>query len=247
MKTFFTLIITLILLTGCQELTHQVESTYDNGNDKIIFYSLFDTIIHGKSFTRKFKIKFNEKGDTLRKGVYIDQMALGEHSFYEKNKVNCKRNYIIPNPFFIDLDNNNEVLDFGKFKIKEDSTYLNTAVYFDLNGDSIISKSHFYSTKSLKNKWKINDSLEVQLKFHCAGYKVIKSDLYFIVPQDTSKVRLIFDAGDNYTFKRKIHDKDNNRIKGFVEITAIDKTKSLNDFDEYIQRIIFIDDVFEIE
>lgn len=224
-----------------------MESTFDNGNNEIIYYPLSDTIIFGKKYNRKFKIKFNEKKDTLRKGIYINEMAIGEHSFYEKNKLICKRNYIVPNPFFIDLDDKNETVDFSAFKIQSDSTYLNTAMFFDKNGDSINEKSHFYKTKFYKKKWNVSDSLKVDFEFNYPGYDVVKSDLYFIVPQDTSIITLAFDADKDYTFTRKIFDKKHNEIEGLVEFIVFDKNKKAEDSTAYVKRIMFINEKFDIE
>jgi hypothetical protein len=245
-RIFFT-IITFLFFTSCNEKTFQVESTFDDGNYQIIYRPLSDTIIYGKKYNRKFKIKFNEKKDTIRKGIYLNEMALGEHSFYENNQLICKRNYIVPNPFFIDIDNKNETVDFSAFKIRPDSTYLNTAIYFDSNGDSIIAKSHLYRTKFYNKKWNVNDSLKVDFEFYYPGYEVVKSDLYFIVPQDTSMITLAFDADKDYTFTRKIFDKEHNEIEGLVDFIAFDKTKEAGDSTAYAKRIMFINTKFNIE
>ncbi|PKB42509.1 hypothetical protein AX016_0676 [Cellulophaga sp. RHA19] len=238
-------IITFIFLISCNKKSFQVESKFDNGNSEIIYLTLSETTIYGKNYSRKFKVKFNEKEDTLRKGIYINKMALGEHLFYENNKIICKRNYIIPNPFFI--DNKNETVDFSAFKIRPDSTYLNTAIFFDINGDSIIEKSHFYKTNFHKNKWNVNDSLKVDFEFYYPDYEVVKSDLYFMVPQDTSMITLAFDADKDYTFKRKIFDKKHNQIKGLVEFIAFDKNKKAEDSTAYAKRIMFINEKFRTE
>ena len=245
-RTFF-IIIAFIFFTSCNEKTFQVESTFDNGNYEIIYRPLSDTTIYEKKYDRKFKIKFNEAKDTLRKGIYINEMALGEHSFYENNKLICKRNYIVPNPLFIDIDNKNETVDFSAFKIRPDSTYLNTAIYFDSNGDSIIEKSHLYRTKFYNRKWNVDDSLKVDFEFYYPGYEVLKSDLYFIVPQDTSMITLAFDADKDYTFTRKIFDKKHNEIEGLVDFIAFDKTKEVGDSTAYAKRIMFINEKFKIE
>ncbi|MCD8421266.1 hypothetical protein G1J88_11335 [Tenacibaculum dicentrarchi] len=224
-----------------------MESSFDNGNYEIIYHPLSDTTIYEKKYNRKFKIKFNEAKDTLRKGIYINGMALGEHSFYENNKLICKRNYIVPNPFFIDIDNQNESVDFSFFKIRQDSTYLNTVIFFDKKGDSIIEKSDIYKTKFYKKKWNVNDSLKVDFEFYYPGYEVVKSDLYFIVPQDTSMITLVFDTDKDYTFTRKIFDKEHNEIVGLVDLIAFDKTKEVGDLTAYSKRIMFINEKFKIE
>lgn len=247
MNRILIIIIAILFLTNCSEKSFRVESKFDNGNYEIIYRPLSDTTIYGKEYNRKFKIKFNEAKDTLRKGIYINEMALGEHSFYENNKLICKRNYIVPNHFFIDLDNKNETVDFSAFKIRIDSTYLNTAMFFDKNGDSIFEKSHFYKAKFYKKKWNINDSLKVDFEFYYPGYEVVKSDLYFIVPEDTSMITLAFDADKDYTFTRKIFDKKHNGIEGLVEFVAFDKTKETGDSTAYAKRIMFINEKFNIE
>ena len=247
MNKVIIIIISLIFLTSCNENTFRVESKFDNGNYEIIYRPLSDTIIYGKTYNRKYKVKFNEKQDTIRKGIYINEMALGEHLFYENNKIICKRNYVVPNPFFIDLDDKNETVDFSAFKIRPDSTYLNTAIFFDHRGDSIIEKSDFYKTNFYKEKWKVNDSLKVDFEFYYPGYEVVKSDLYFIVPEDSSMITLAFDASKDYTFKRKIYDKSHNQINGLVEIIAFDKNKKVQDSTAYAKRIMFINEKFNVE
>jgi hypothetical protein len=240
-------IIAFTFLASCKEKTYQVESTFDNGNNKVIYRSFSDTTIYGKTYQKKHKIKFNEKKDTLRKGIYINEMALDEHSFYVNNKIVCKRNYIVPNPFFIDLDNENETVDFSFFKIRQDSTYLNTAIFFDKNGNSIIEKSDFYTTKFHAKKWKLNDSLKVEFKFNYPEHEVIKSKLYFMVPQDTSMITLAFGKGNKYIFERKIINKNHNEIQGVVEFIAFDKNKKVEDSTAYAKRIIFINEKIKIE
>ena len=225
---------------------YKVESTFKNGNPMRIYHSLSDTTIYGKTYKRKQKIKFNKNKDTLRKGIYINEIAIGEHSFYENNKIVCKRIYVIPNPFFIDIDKNNESIDFSNFQIRSDSSYLNTAVFFNQNGDSLIKKSHLYKAKFLQKKWNVNDSLKVNFEFFYPGYEVVKSDLYFIVPQDTSMISLAFDAGKKYTLKRTIVDKRHNQIEGLVDLVAMDNNIK-EDSITYVRRIVFINEKFDIE
>lgn len=247
MNRILVLIISIIFFNSCKENTFSVESRFENGNSEIIYLSLSDTTIYGKTYSKKFKIKFNEKKDTLRKGVYINKMAIGEHLFYENNKTICKRNYIIPNPFFIDIDKKNETVDFSAFKIRTDSTYLNTVILFDKFGDSIINKSDFYKAKFFKDNWKTNDSLEVKFEFYYPNYEIIKSDLYFIVPEDTSMVTVVYGAEKNYTFKRKIINKKHDQINGLVDILAYNKSKKIDDSTAYENRIMFINEKFKVE
>jgi len=75
----------------------------------------------------------------------------------------------------------------------------------------------------------------------------LKSDLYFIVPQDTSMITLAFDADKDYTFTRKIFDKKHNEIEGLVDFIAFDKTKEVGDSTAYAKRIMFINEKFKIE
>lgn len=241
------IIITFILLTSCNEKPFQIESKFDNGNPEIIYLPLSDTTIHGKTYNRKFKIEFNKQKDTLRKGLYINKMALGDHLFYENNKLICKRNYIVPNPFFIDIDNENETVDYSAFKIRTDSTYLNSVIYFNQIGDSIIKKSDFYKANFWKKKWKINDSLKVEFEFYCPNYEIIKSKLYFVVPEDKSKITVVYNTNKNYIFKRKIFDKKHNQINGLVEIITFDKSKKMEDSTAFEKRIMFINEDFIIE
>jgi hypothetical protein len=241
------IIISFIFLTSCNENTFQVESKFDNGNYEIIYRQLSDTIIYGKTYNQKFKLKFNEKKDTLRKGAYINEMAIGKHFFYENNELTCERNYVVPNPFFIDLDEKNETVDFSAFQIRQDSTYLNTAIFFNKNGDSIIEKSHFYRTKFQKKKWNANDSLEVEFEFYYPNYEVVKSDLYFVVPSDTTMITLALDADKDYTFKRKILNKEHNEIEAVVDFAAYDETKIKGDSTAYAFRIMFINEKFIVE
>jgi hypothetical protein len=247
MNKGLTILIIISFLTSCNGKPFQIESSFENGNNEIIYRQLSDTIIYGKIYRKKFKVKFNEKKDTLRKGIYINKMALGEHLFYENNKIICKRNYIIPNPFFIEIEDENESVDFSVFKIRTDSTYLNTAIFYDKKGDSIIEKSHFYKTKFHKEKWKLNDSLKVEFEFYYPKYEVVKSKLYFMVPKDTSMVTLAFGTGKNYTIERKIINKNHNEIQGLVEFVAFDKNKNTQDSTAYAKRIIFINEKIEIE
>lgn len=237
----------LLILISCKENSFQIESKFDNGNSEIIYEQLSDTIIYGKSYNLKFKLKFNNQKDTLRSGIYINEMAIGKHYFYESNKIICERNYIVPNPFFIDLDNKNETIDFSAYKIRPDSTYLNTAIFFDENGDSIFDKSHFYRAKFEKKLWKVGDSLKVEFEFFYPNYEVVKSDLFFTVPSDTSMITLAFDADKDYTFKRKILNENHNKIEGVVDFAAYDKTKPEGDSTKYALRIMFINEKFVTE
>ncbi|SDR91278.1 hypothetical protein [Gramella sp. MAR_2010_147] len=237
----------LTLFISCTINSFQVESKFENGNNKIIYRSLSDTTIYGKTYNRKFKIKFNENKDTLRKGIYINNMALGDHSFYRNNKLDCIRSYIIPNPFFIDIGKQNETVDFSPFEIRTDSTYLNTAIYFDQNGDSLIQKSHLYKTKFHKNNWNINDSLKVDFEFYYPGYEVVKSTLYFIVPQDSSMITMAINRGREYTLKRKIFNKNHDEIKGLAEIIVFDKTKKAGDTNAYSKSLVFINEQIVVQ
>lgn len=194
------IILTLSIIGSCTDKTYDVESRFENGNYEVIYRPLTDTTIYDRIYTRKYKVKFNKNKDTLRRGLYINEMALGDHFFYENNLITCIRNYVVPNPFFLDIDSKNETVDFSDFQIRSDSTYLNTAMFFDKNGDSIPYKSHFYTSKFRKNKWAINDSVEVDFEFFFSSYEVIKSDLYFIVPEDTSMVSLGLNGDNDYTF-----------------------------------------------
>jgi hypothetical protein len=94
MKHLITIFL-FLLITSCKKKQYQVESKFANGNNEIIYHSLNDTIIYGKTFSKKLRIKFNQKKDTLRKGIYINELALGEHLFYEKNVINWKRKYVL--------------------------------------------------------------------------------------------------------------------------------------------------------
>jgi|TARA_B110000881_G_C18441065_1_gene445982 hypothetical protein len=246
MKHLITIFL-FLLITSCKKKQYQVESKFANGNNEIIYHSLNDTIIYGKTFSKKLRIKFNQKKDTLRKGIYINELALGEHLFYEKNVINCKRKYVIPNPYFIDLDIKNDEIDFKNFKIRSDSTYLNTGIFFDKNGDSVLSKSHFYKTKFFRQKWKVNDTLKVEFEFYFPGYEVIKSNLYFMVPEDTSMITMGLNADKNFTLNRRILNKKHNHIEGVVEILAYDKNKPIKDLKSYAERIIFINEKIIIE
>ena len=71
MRKTVTFIFYLLILTSCDLKSYQVESRYENGNYEIIYKNLNDTIINDTKFTQKFKVKFFENGDTLRKGKYI--------------------------------------------------------------------------------------------------------------------------------------------------------------------------------
>ncbi|TYP71420.1 hypothetical protein [Aquimarina intermedia] len=246
MKKILIVIISLQFLTSCKENKFQVESEFENGNSEIIFDQLTDTLIYGKNYSRKYKIKFDIQKDTLRKGMYINEMAIGKHFFYKKNMIICERNYVVPKPFFLDLDRANETIDFNTYKVRQDSTYLNTVIFFDKNGDSIIDKSHFYRAKFKKKKWNVNDSLEVDFEFYYPNYKVVKSELYFIVPSDTTMVT-VAKADNDYTFKREILDKQHNEIEGVVDFAAYDKTKVKGDSTAYALRIMFINEKIEIE
>ena len=247
MNKHLIIIFTFLLISSCNEKTFQVESKFDNGKNEIIYQPLNDTVIFGKTYKKKFKIKFYENKDTLRKGIYINGIALGEHLFYNKNLLTWKRKYIVPNPFFIDLDNENKEIDFKNFKIRSDSTYLNSGIFFDKNGDSILTKSHYYSTKFFKQKWKVNDTLKVDFEFYFPGYEVIKSNLYFMVPSDTSMVTMALNIDKDFTLKRKILNNKHNKVEGVVQFLAYDKTKSNQDPKAYAERIIFINENFIIE
>ncbi len=141
----------------------------------------------------------------------------------------------------------NETVDFSAFKIRTDSTYLNTVILFDKFGDSIINKSDFYKAKFFKDNWKTNDSLEVKFEFYYPNYEIIKSDLYFIVPEDTSMVTVVYGAEKNYTFKRKIINKKHDQINGLVDILAYNKSKKIDDSTAYENRIMFINEKFKVE
>lgn len=48
-------------------------------------------------------------------------------------------------------------------------------------------------------------------------------------------------------FKRKILDKKHNKIEALVELIAFDENKKIGDSTAYAKRIMFIDEVFEVE
>lgn len=74
---------------SCNNQPYKVKSNFDNGNPEVIVKEFPDTIIYGKKFSYIHEINFNENGNTLRKGFYINQIAFGSHSFFENNKLAC--------------------------------------------------------------------------------------------------------------------------------------------------------------
>ena len=224
-----------------------MESEFENGSLKVIFKKLNDTVINGVNFDQKYKVKFAQNGDTLRKGIYLNNIAFGTHRFYDKNQLNCIRQYIIPDPFFIDLDKRNETIDYGIYELRLDSTYLNTAVFIDSKGKGLINKSHFYEAKYQKDIWNVNDSLVVDFKFHFPEHKVVKTEMYFVVPEDTSMIKIVIDSENEYRYKRKIFNEEHNKIMGVVDLIAYNESKEITDSTAHMRRIMFIDEEFLIK
>lgn len=66
-------------------------------------------------------------------------------------------------------------------------------------------------------------------------------------PEDSTMVTVVFDAGKNYTFDRKIFDKQHNKITGVVDLIAFDKNKEIGDSTAYARRIMFINEKFIVQ
>lgn len=240
-------IISFIFIIGCSGNQFKIESKHENGKAKIIYTKLTDTLINNIRFERKYKIKFSKDGDTLRKGVYLNNFAFKKHFLFTDNKINWIGNYIVPDPYFIDLDKQVESLDFSKYKLKIDSTYLNSAIRFNSEGDSIKSNSHFYTSKFEKKNWEIGDTLKVNFKFYYPKHKVLRSDIYFKVPEDTSLVTVARNSSNEYVLKRLIKSKNYNTVQGVVKILAYDENKNANDTTAYMNRIMFVNEKFNVE
>ena len=122
-KTIWQIII-IIIFSSCTENEFKIESKYGNGQEEIIFKSMEDTIIFGTNFQRKYKVSFFDNGDTLRKGLFLNNKAFGRHFFYEGNKINCIREYVLPDTFFLNLDKISNSVDWTFWIPRRDSPYM---------------------------------------------------------------------------------------------------------------------------
>lgn len=134
----------ILFFSSCIEKEFIIESKYENGQEEIIFKPMGDTTIFGTNFQRKYKISFFENGDTLRTGVFLNNKAFGRHFFFERNRINCILEYVLPDTFYLNLDNVSNSIDWTFWIPKRDSTHLNTISFLDLTGDTITEKSIFY-------------------------------------------------------------------------------------------------------
>lgn len=242
------IIFCLIILISCDTTSYQVESRFNNGNYKIIYKKLNDTIINGLPFEQKFKVKFFENGDTLRKGKYVNDMAIDEHMFYENNKIICERNYVMFDNWTLDLINHIDTLNLKKYGIRKDSTYLNEVRYYDNENKLIPSKSHFYTADLNKEKYIVGDSVISNFKFYYTNLKVVRTDLYYKVPTDTSMVTMsLNNFKDNHRYSNKIETSDFNKIQGLVDIYAYDESMSKEDAKAYSKRLMLIEKEFVVE
>lgn len=242
-KKALILFLILGIITSCSEKKHEIESSFKNGNPEIVSLFIKDTVIHNKKFKLVHKIKFNNVGDTLRKGRYINNIAIGKHYFYSKQYLECVRNYVVPEPYFTKTFNELESSDFKQYKLRNDSTYLNEAIFFNKKGDTIYDKSHFYTAKLNKNNFKFGDSIIVDFKFYFPKFKVYKTDLYYKEVEDTSMITLIL---NNYRdcgrYAQKVSPMHHNKVIGAAEIFVSKEIKK----DSVIgtSRLIFIEKKF---
>ena len=236
-----------IFLVSCTQNSFKIESKFENNNPKIIYKELKDTLINSKLSKQIYKIEFNKNGDTIRKGVFINEMPFDKHTFYKNKLVNCIKNYIIPNSFFIELDELNQTLNLKQYRLDSDSSYLNTILYLDEKEEIISHLSDYYNAKFEKQTYSINDTVSLNLEFFSLNYKVVNLQMYFIVPEDNDKVTVVnFDNSNKYDFKRKILDKNHNTIKGMIKIISYDISKDSNDINSYSERVLFIDEKFKV-
>ena len=134
-----------------------------------------DTIIFGTNFQRKYKVSFFDNGDTLRKGLFLNNKAFGRHFFYEGNKINCIREYVLPDTFFLNLDKISNSVDWTFWIPRRDSTHLNTVSFMNLEGDTIIERSIFYKM-NIEDVAK--DSLKCSFKFFFYGREIYGLKIY---------------------------------------------------------------------
>ena len=164
---------------------------------------------------------------------------------------NCEgdeRNFVIFDDWMLDLINNIDSLNFRKYGIRKDSTYLNEVRYFDRDHKLIPSKSHFYTTDLNQAKYAIGDSVISNFKFYFPNLKVVRTDLYYKVPKDTSMVRMsLNNFRDNHNYKNKIESLNFYKIEGLVDIYAYDESLSKQDGKAYTKRLMLIEKEFDVE
>lgn len=224
-----------------------MESKFENGNYEVIYKKLDDTLINDIVFEQKFKIKFFENGDTLRKGKFINDIALGKHSFYEDKKLYCVRNYVLFDDFMIDLINNIDSTNIVTYGIRRDSTYLNDAVFYNKNGDSLPNKSHFYTADLNQKTYQVGDSIISNFKFYYPNLKVYRTNAYYKVPTDTSLVTMsLNNFQDSHRYSNKIESNEFNRIEGLVDIFVLNEQLTTEGKQTYSKRLMLIEKEFVV-
>jgi len=172
----------------------------------------------------------------LRKGSYLNNNAFGRHIFYENNLINCHRFYIIPAPYFIDLDSKSEYIKLQTYFPVSDTTFLNSVIYFKTNGDTIFEKSLFYKNLGFVEK---SDTTKMNLKFYFQNF-TIEGIEFYTMPKDTSMVTLSGSSGNNH-FLNVDPVENLDLFKSMAIIYGYDGKSEL-DSNKFTTRAIFINE-----
>ena len=236
MKLKHLLYLLIPFLFSCSKSEFEIESKHENGNTHIVSKTLGDTIINEFNFGKSYKVKFDENGDTLRKGVYLNSNAIGQHVFYEKNQIDCFRTFIIPDSYFIDLDKRSESIDLLKYMSKSDTTYLNSIVYINSKGDTLFDKSLFCRNHGFIEK---SDSLKLSVEFYFQNLTIDGVEFY-TMPKDTSMLTISGARGNSH----KLHIDKTENLENFTSMAILYayETKQQLDSNIFSTRAIFINE-----
>lgn len=199
MKIINWVFLLILFICSCEHSEYRTEAKYENGQDETIFKILPDTVIFGTHFSRTYKIHFFENGDTLRKGVFLNNHAYGRHLFYKNTTIDCEREYIVPDPFFLEIDSISESIDWRYWIPKKDSTHLNTVIFKENYTDTIKENSVFY-TMDIENM--INDSVKGTFEFFFAGREIILLEVH-AKTAEFDNIQIIRSPGNKFSLLRQ--------------------------------------------
>ena len=229
--------ISISFLMACSNSDYEVLETHQIGEPQILSRYLGDTLLFDNLYKLYFKIELGESGDSIRKGLYLNNKAIGLHKFYENKKINCLRTYVLPDPYFIDLAAESEHIGFDNIFSIADTTYLNTVVYLNESGDTNFSRSLFYEKIHIAE---YADSLKLHLKFYFQEM-AIKGIEFYTMPIDTSMVTISGAAGD-YQKLRINHDDRTNPFKSMAIVYGYQYDQEL-DSNVMASRALFIEEI----
>jgi hypothetical protein len=217
----FLILLTFSILTGCDSgrrtnssdnSDFKTEKNYPNGKPEIVYKQFNDTIINGLTFSFNLKRQLDTLGKITREGYYLNDQAFGLHKFYQDNKVTAIREYIL---FSVEQIKLLMVIDsLASSSFTSTTTYLNSAYLID-NNDTIENKSSFYKI-SPQTRITRKDSLRVYIEFFEPQIDIKFVELYFDVPGDTSKVRIVQNPEKSLNFGQPIIKTGNQTISGFA-------------------------------